>query len=67
MMNPLRTGLLITLKEMGVEFEKLMERNEGGEDVADCDPELLDVRGALDALPALPLGDAGRQDIQRVA
>jgi 3-phosphoshikimate 1-carboxyvinyltransferase len=35
MMNPLRTGLLSTLKEMGAEFEKLSERNEGGEDVAD--------------------------------
>jgi 3-phosphoshikimate 1-carboxyvinyltransferase len=35
MMNPLRTGLLTTLKEMGAEFEKLSERNEGGEDVAD--------------------------------
>ncbi len=35
MMNPLRTGLLTTLKEMGAELEKLSERNEGGEDVAD--------------------------------
>jgi 3-phosphoshikimate 1-carboxyvinyltransferase len=35
MMNPLRTGLLTTLKEMGAQFEKLSERNEGGEDIAD--------------------------------
>ena len=35
MMNPLRTGLLTTLKEMGAVFEILAERNEGGEDVAD--------------------------------
>jgi len=35
MMNPLRTGLLTTLKEMGAAFEILSERNEGGEDVAD--------------------------------
>jgi len=35
MMNPLRTGLLTTLKEMGAAFEILAERNEGGEDVAD--------------------------------
>lgn len=35
MMNPLRTGLLATLKEMGAEFEVLAQRNEGGEDVAD--------------------------------
>jgi 3-phosphoshikimate 1-carboxyvinyltransferase len=35
MMNPLRTGLLTTLKEMGAVFEVLAQRNEGGEDVAD--------------------------------
>jgi 3-phosphoshikimate 1-carboxyvinyltransferase len=35
MMNPLRTGLLTTLREMGAVFETLAERNEGGEDVAD--------------------------------
>ncbi len=35
MMNPLRTGLFTTLKEMGAAFEILAERNEGGEDVAD--------------------------------
>ena len=35
MMNPLRTGLITTLKEMGAVFEIPAERNEGGEDVAD--------------------------------
>jgi 3-phosphoshikimate 1-carboxyvinyltransferase len=35
MMNPLRTGLLTTLKEMGAAIEVLAQRNEGGEDVAD--------------------------------
>jgi 3-phosphoshikimate 1-carboxyvinyltransferase len=35
MMNPLRTGLLTTLSEMGARIERLEERNEGGEDVAD--------------------------------
>jgi 3-phosphoshikimate 1-carboxyvinyltransferase len=35
MMNPLRTGLLTTLKEMGAAVEVLAERNEGGEAVAD--------------------------------
>ncbi len=35
MMNPLRTGLLTTLGEMGASIERLEERNEGGEDVAD--------------------------------
>ena len=35
MMNPLRTGLLITLGEMGAKIERLDVRNEGGEEVAD--------------------------------
>ena len=35
MMNPLRTGLLTTLGEMGACIERLEERNEGGEGVAD--------------------------------
>ena len=35
MMNPLRTGLVTTLIEMGAEIERLNERDEGGETVAD--------------------------------
>jgi len=35
MMNPLRTGLLTTLKEMRAHIEILDQRLEGGEDVAD--------------------------------
>ena len=35
MMNPLRSGLFTTLGEMGARIERLEERNEGGEDVAD--------------------------------
>ena len=35
MMNPLRTGLITTLTEMGAAIERLETRNEGGEDVAD--------------------------------
>jgi 3-phosphoshikimate 1-carboxyvinyltransferase len=35
MMNPLRTGLLTTLAEMGASIELLERRNEGGEEVAD--------------------------------
>ncbi len=35
MMNPLRTGLITTLKEMGASIETLAERTEGGETVAD--------------------------------
>ncbi|MGL5448475.1 MAG: 3-phosphoshikimate 1-carboxyvinyltransferase [Rhabdaerophilum sp.] len=35
MMNPLRVGLLITLKEMGADITELERREEGGETVAD--------------------------------
>jgi 3-phosphoshikimate 1-carboxyvinyltransferase len=35
MMNPLRSGLLTTLREMGAAIEVLAERTEGGEVVAD--------------------------------
>jgi 3-phosphoshikimate 1-carboxyvinyltransferase len=35
MMNPLRVGLLITLKEMGADITELDRREEGGETVAD--------------------------------
>jgi 3-phosphoshikimate 1-carboxyvinyltransferase len=35
MTNPLRSGLLATLREMGAAIEVLEQRNDGGEDVAD--------------------------------
>ena len=35
MLNPLRTGLFATLREMGAHIEELDRRDEGGEDVAD--------------------------------
>src|SRR5262249_56645755 len=35
MMNPLRTGLLATLAEMGARIEVLDARNDAGDDVAD--------------------------------
>lgn len=41
LMNPTRTGLLITLQEMGGDIQVLNPRNAGGEDVAD-----LRVRGS---------------------
>ncbi len=40
MLNPLRSGLIVTLAEMGASIERLGTRNEGGEEVAD-----LRVRG----------------------
>jgi 3-phosphoshikimate 1-carboxyvinyltransferase len=45
MMNPLRTGLLTTLREMGAEIEELERRNEGGEDVADLRVRASGLRG----------------------
>ena len=41
LMNPTRTGLLLTLQEMGGDIEVMNPRNAGGEDVAD-----LRVRGS---------------------
>ena len=35
MTNPLRTGLIATLREMGADIEALDQRSDGGEEVAD--------------------------------
>jgi 3-phosphoshikimate 1-carboxyvinyltransferase len=45
MMNPLRTGLLATLDEMGASIERLDMRSEGGEDVADLRARAGPLRG----------------------
>jgi 3-phosphoshikimate 1-carboxyvinyltransferase len=45
MLNPLRTGLFETLREMGATVEELERRNEGGEDVADLRIRHADLRG----------------------
>jgi 3-phosphoshikimate 1-carboxyvinyltransferase len=45
MMNPLRTGLLTTLGEMGASIEYLASRSEGGEDVADLLVRVSALRG----------------------
>lgn len=45
MMNPLRTGLLTTLREMGADIEILEPRVEGGEDVADLRVRAAALRG----------------------
>jgi 3-phosphoshikimate 1-carboxyvinyltransferase len=45
MMNPLRTGLLTTLAEMGAAIEMLDRRNEGGEEVADLRVRAGTLRG----------------------
>jgi 3-phosphoshikimate 1-carboxyvinyltransferase len=45
MTNPLRTGLLLTLREMGASIEPLDIRNEGGEEVADLRVRATTLRG----------------------
>src|SRR5262249_39848998 len=45
MMNPLRTGLLATLSEMGADIEVLDRRSEGGEEVADLRVRASALRG----------------------
>ena len=46
MMNPLRTGLLASLRDMGAVIEILAARNDGGEDVADLRVRASSLRGA---------------------
>jgi 3-phosphoshikimate 1-carboxyvinyltransferase len=50
MLNPLRSGLIATLTEMGAAIERLKTRNEGGEEVADLRVRAGALRGV--ELPA---------------
>ena len=52
MMNPLRTGLITTLLEMGASIERLNERDEGGETVADLRVRASRLTGVT--VPACP-------------
>ena len=45
MMNPLRTGLFLTLREMGADIETLSTKNDGGEEVADLRVRTSSLRG----------------------
>jgi 3-phosphoshikimate 1-carboxyvinyltransferase len=45
MLNPLRTGLFATLREMGGTIEELDRRDEGGEDVADLRIRFASLKG----------------------
>lgn len=45
MLNPLRTGLLATLRDMGADIAVLDRRNEGGETVGDLRVRFSDLRG----------------------
>ncbi len=45
MMNPLRAGLVTTLREMGAIIEPIATRNEGGEEVADLRARMSVLKG----------------------
>jgi 3-phosphoshikimate 1-carboxyvinyltransferase len=45
MMNPLRTGLFLTLREMGANIETLSVHNDGGEEVAELRVKSSSLRG----------------------
>ncbi|WEX09509.1 3-phosphoshikimate 1-carboxyvinyltransferase [Chelativorans sp. AA-79] len=45
LMNPTRTGLILTLQEMGAEIELLNRRSAGGEDVADLRIRSSELKG----------------------
>ncbi|WP_292139486.1 3-phosphoshikimate 1-carboxyvinyltransferase, partial [Mesorhizobium sp.] len=47
LMNPTRTGLLLTLQEMGGSIEILNPRNAGGEDVADLRVRYSELKGVI--------------------
>ena len=45
LMNPTRTGLILTLQEMGASIDIMNPRNAGGEDVADLRVRASDLKG----------------------
>ncbi|MGX8010594.1 3-phosphoshikimate 1-carboxyvinyltransferase [Mesorhizobium sp. ORM8.1] len=47
LMNPTRTGLLLTLQEMGGRIDILNPRNAGGEDVADLRVRASELKGVI--------------------
>jgi 3-phosphoshikimate 1-carboxyvinyltransferase len=54
MMNPLRTGLFVTLREMGASIETLSTKNDGGEEVADLRVKASTLRGVDVPAPRAP-------------
>ena len=61
LMNPARTGLILTLQEMGAEIEILDPRRTGGEDVADLRVKSSELSGVA------VLGGPGAVDDRRVS
>jgi 3-phosphoshikimate 1-carboxyvinyltransferase len=76
MTNPLRAGLLTTLREMGADLEVLATRNEGGEEVADLRVHAAPLRGVevpaerapsmIDEYPILSVAAAFAEGVTRM-
>jgi len=76
MLNPLRNGLLTTLREMGAQIETLDTRVEGGEEVADLRVRASDLAGVevpaarapsmIDEYPILAVAAAFAQGTTRM-
>jgi 3-phosphoshikimate 1-carboxyvinyltransferase len=76
MMNPLRSGLITTLREMGARIEELDARDEGGEEVADLRIRGSELRGVevpsarapamIDEYPILAVAAAFAQGVTRM-
>jgi 3-phosphoshikimate 1-carboxyvinyltransferase len=76
MLNPLRTGLVTTLAEMGAAIERLETRNEGGEEVADLRVRAGALRGVevpasrapamIDEYPILAVAAAFAEGVTRM-
>lgn len=76
MMNPLRTGLIATLREMGADIEAVDARSEGGEDIADLRVTAGGLRGVevpaarvpsmIDEYPVLAIAAAAAEGTTRM-
>jgi 3-phosphoshikimate 1-carboxyvinyltransferase len=76
MANPLRNGLVVTLREMGARIETLDERREGGETVEDLVAQFSELTGVdvpaerapsmIDEYPILAVAAANARGITRM-
>jgi 3-phosphoshikimate 1-carboxyvinyltransferase len=76
MTNPLRTGLLATLREMGANIEAVATRDDGGEEVADLRVRVSALKGVevpaarapamIDEYPILAVAAAFAQGVTRM-
>jgi len=64
MTNPLRTGLLATLREMGASIEAVEKRDDGGEEVADLRVRASVLKGVEGPPERAPCGASGGMRIR---